>query len=140
MNDDHPARTLSVQPTVHVETFASHYTVTWKGGPLSQFVTAVRNCELVPPDATAIIDMSDTAGRQRQAVGSLSAETTIQYVRVEAQPAWTASWERRTSPTVSVSGAPNPTVCRDLHQATTTCDAWPSAAVEEVEAIAESIS
>ena len=140
MNEGHPARSLSVQPTVHVETFASHYTVTWKAEPLSQFVTAVQHYEFVTPDATAVIDTVDTAGRQQQAVRDLSAETAIQYVRVEPQSAWTASWERRTSPIVSVSGAPNPTVCRDLHQATTTCEAWPSAAVEELEAIAESIS
>lgn len=139
MSDDDPARALPTRPPVHVETFATHYTLTWKAGSLARYVDAVRDSESVPPDATAVVDATDAAGRRRRAVRDLSAEATVRYVRLEPEPSWTVSWERRTSPTVSVSGTPTPAVCRELHTRTTACEAWSSAAIERLEAVAESV-
>lgn len=140
MTDDRPARTLSVDPTVHVEPFASHYTVTWKAGPLARYLTAVRDCGAVSPEDTAVVDATDTAGRQRRTVRSLSAATTIRYVRTEPRPSWTVSWERRTAPTVSLSGTPTPSVCRAFHRGTTACETWSAAAIEALETVVESVS
>ena len=138
MPDDPPPRTLSTEPPVHVESFATHYTLTWTAGSLAQFLDALRQCESVPSSATAVVDATDTAGRQRRPVRELAAEPSVRYVRVEPRSAWRVSWERRTDPTVSVSGTPPPAVCRDLHQRTTACEAWPPTAVEELDALAAS--
>jgi len=130
VSDDASNRALPVDPTVHVESFATHYTVTWKAGPLSRFVDAIRGDEEVPEAVTAIVDRTDAAGRRRRPIGELSVDRSARYVRVEPDAEWTASWERRTSPTVSVSGAPAPELCRTLHCRTTGCEAWPAGAEE----------
>ena len=137
MSDDRstPGRTLPVDPVVYVETFASHDTLTWTAGPLSRVVDVVRDSESIPSDTTAVVDAVDTAGRHRVAVRDLAADSAVKYVRVEPPAEWTLSWERRTSPTVSVSGAPPPAVCREFHRRTTSCDEWPPAAVDELRAL-----
>ena len=108
--DDTPRRELPVSPTIHVESFATHYTLTWKAGPLSRFLAAVRDCEAVPANASAVVDATDAAGRQRVDAAALTADATVRYIRVEPSAEWTLSWERRTSPTVSVSGTPDAAV------------------------------
>jgi len=40
-SDDYP-QTIPVDPAIHVETFATHQTLTWKAGSRSQFTEAVR--------------------------------------------------------------------------------------------------
>lgn len=128
MTDDDPNRTLPVEPTVHVESFATHDTVTWKAGPLSRFVDAIREHVALPEAVTAVVDRTDTAGRRRLPIEELRPGRSVRYVRIEPDADWSASWERRTSPTVSVSGAPPPELCRALHCRTTECDAWPAGA------------
>lgn len=137
--DDAPRRELPVSPTVHVESFATHYTLTWKAGPLSRFLAAVRDCAAVPTSAPAVVDATDTAGRRRVDAAALTADAAVRYVRVEPPTGWTLSWERRTSPTVSVSGTPGAAVCRELHRRTTACDGWPPAAVDALDALVESM-
>lgn len=136
--DDTPRRELPVSPTIHVESFATHYTLTWKAGPLSRFLAAVRDCEVVPANASAVVDATDAAGRQRVDAAALTADAAVRYIRVEPSAEWTVSWERRTSPTVSVSGTPDAAVCRTLHRSTTACDGWPAAAVDGLDALVKS--
>jgi len=138
MPDDPPPRTLSTEPPVHVESFATHYTLTWTAGSLAQFLDALGQSASVPSRATAVVDATDRAGRQRRPVRELAVEPSVRYVRVEPQSSWTVSWERRTDPTVSVSGTPPSTVCQSLHRRTTACEGWPPTAVEELDALAAS--
>ena len=131
---------LPVEPSVHVEPFATHYTLTWKAGPLSQFLSAIRSLDCVTTTTRTVVDRSDIAGRQQVSLGDFEPTDSIQYIRVEPSAEWTASWERRTSPTVSVSGNPDPAVCRMLHCRTTDCEEWPTDAVDVVQDLSESIS
>lgn len=138
VDGDTPRRELPVSPTVHAESFATHYTLTWKASPLSRFLTAARDCAAVPASASAVVDATDVAGRRRVDTSVLTADAAVRYVRVEPPAGWTLSWERRTSPTVSVSGTPDAAVCRELHRRTTACDRWPPAAVDALDALVES--
>jgi len=128
--DDPPPRTLPVTPTVHVESFASHDTLTWQGDSLAAFLGALDEVPAVDPDAPAEVDATDAAGRERRSLGAVTPRGAVRYVRVEPTAPWTAAWERRTTPTVSVSGAPPAAVCRTLHLGTTDCAGWPPAAAD----------
>lgn len=123
MEDTSERRSVPVTPPVHVETFATHYTLTWQANGLSPFVTAVDDIEAIPTTATPLVDDTDTAGRERRALADIDG-TTIKYVRVDTPDDWTLSWERRTSPTVSLSGTPTVELCRRVHNRTTDCSSW----------------
>lgn len=127
---DNSEQTVPVEPPVHVERFPTHCTVTWKAGPLAQFVTALGAVDRVPPTASVVVDDASTAGRERQRVTDVGANETVRYLRVEPDTPWSLSWERRTWPVVSVSGAPPPALCRCLHLRTTDCEEWPDGALE----------
>ena len=130
-------RRLSVDPTVHVETFATHCSLTWTAGGLGRFLAAAGDLEGVPETAPAVVDRTTTAGRERRQLSALAAEEATRYVRVEPPAGWTLSWERRNRPVVSLSGTP-PAACRRLHVATTDCPAWPDdarAALSELAAV-----
>lgn len=132
-------RTIPVDPPVHVETFATHCTLTWKADELSAFLAGVRALEGVAPSAVAVTDRRDTAGRQRRELSDIEAATdTITYLRIEPPMPWTLSWERRTWPVVSVSGAPPPEPSRDLHLATTDCAGWDDGAFAALENVTAS--
>jgi hypothetical protein len=122
-------QTISVEPPVHVETFPTHDTLTWKACPLAGFVGHVMDIDGISPTASTVVDDTSTAGRERCRVADLEASETVRYLRVEPDAPWRLSWERRTWPVVSVSGTPPPTLCRRLHQRTTDCDGWPDDAV-----------
>lgn len=128
-SDDDP-RTIPVDPAVHVETFATHQTLTWKAGSRSQFVEAVRVLDAVPPTASVVVDDTAVAGRQRRSLSDIESESdTTTYLRIEPDAPWTLSWERRTQPIVSVSGTPSATLCRRVHRRTTDCSEWNDEAV-----------
>jgi hypothetical protein len=127
---DNP-RTIPVDPVIHVETFATHLTLTWKARTRSQFVEAVRALDAVPSTASVVVDDTAVAGRQHHSVSDLgSVSNTTTYLRIEPETSWTLSWEQRTDPTVSVSGTPPATLCRRLHRRTTDCSGWCDEAVE----------
>lgn len=123
MEDTPGRRTVPVTPPVHVETFATHYTLTWQANGLSTFVNTVEHIEAIPPTVTPLVDDSDTAGRERRTLADID-DNTIKYVRVDTPDNWTLSWERRTSPTVSLSGTPTAEFCRRVHNGTTDCSSW----------------
>ena len=123
-------RTIPVEPPVHVETVPTHHTLTWKGGPLAVFLTAVRDTEQIPPTASVLVEDRSVAGRNERRVAEVDASETIRYLRVDPDAPWTLSWERRTWPVVSVSGAPPSELCRHVHRVTTDCDGWSGDAVE----------
>lgn len=126
---DSDPRRIPVDPVVHVETFATHLTLTWKAGTRSQFVEAVRALNAVPSTAQVVVDDTAVAGRQHRLVSDLErGGDTIRYLRVEPDASWTLSWERRTQPVVSVSGTPSAAVCRGLHRRTTDCPGWSDSA------------
>ncbi|MEZ3164110.1 hypothetical protein ABNG03_08180 [Halorubrum sp. RMP-47] len=133
MPDDAPERhprTVSVDPPVYLETFATHLTATWKAGGPAEFVDAVRALETVPRSATTVVDDATTAGRRRVPLSEVVPDgDATTYLRVEPDAPWTLSWEARTRPVVSTSGAPPPGLCRRLHLATTECVAWDDEAV-----------
>lgn len=139
MDDTSLPRTLPTDPTIHVEPFATHYTLTWKCKSLSQFINAAQNVDFILLNTAAAIDRTDMAGRKYQDVRDLSDDTSIRYIRIEPQAEWSVSWERRTSPTVSMTGTPEMEVCRELHRYTTACDKWPSEAVDKLQAVIESL-
>ncbi len=122
--EDDPRRRLPVEPPVHVETVVDHRSLTWTAGGLDRFLAAVRADDAVAADAPARVDARDVAGRGRRPLSAVAARPAITYVRVEATADWTVAWERRTEPTVSLSGAPSPATCRRLHVATTNCPGW----------------
>lgn len=128
---DAPPRKLPVDPPVHLETFATHVTATWAAGGPSAFIEAVRALEPVPPTAATVVDDADVAGRRRCPLSALAPDPeATTYLRVEPDAPWTLSWEERTRPVVSASGAPPAAMCRRLHLATTDCRAWDDAAVD----------
>lgn len=129
-------RTVPVEPTIHVETFANHCSLTWTADGLATFVGAVRGLATVSAEATTIVDATDTPGRQQRRLSALDPDLdTVRYVRVEPSPPWTVSWEQRTWPVVSLSGTPTPALCRSIHTATTGCQAWDGAALDAVESM-----
>ena len=128
-SDEHP-RTIPVNPTVHVESFANHYSLTWKARGLSQFVDAVRTVAQVPATAATVVDDTALAGRSRLLLSAVVDSDTVQYLRVEPEDSWTVSWERRTWPVVSVSGTPTASMCRQIHLGTTDCEEWDETAFE----------
>lgn len=121
--------TLPVTPSMHVETFPSHYTATWKATSLAEAISAIKSDRAISSTAPVIVDETTTAGRQQQLVGEITASDTLRYLRVDPESPWTLSLEQRTWPVVSVSGAPPPTFCQRIHIRTTTCTDWPAAAV-----------
>jgi hypothetical protein len=126
-----PRRTLPVDPVIRVETFATHRTLTWKAGGLSRFIEAVRGVETVAPAASTVVEDAAVAGRHRSRFSQVDADRdTTKYLRVEPEAPWTLSWERRTWPVVSVSGAPPAPLCRRLHLRTTDCPGWDDRAFE----------
>ena len=118
-------RRLPVDPPVHVETFATQYSMTWTADGLGRFLAAAGDLEGVPETAPAVVDRTTTAGRERRPLSALAAAEATRYVRVEPSADWTLSWERRSRPVVSLSGTPPAAACRRLHVATTNCSAWP---------------
>jgi len=133
MPDDVPDRhpqTVPVDPPVHIETFATHLTATWKAGDPSAFVDAVRDIETVPPSASTVVDDSADAGRRRIPLSEVAPERgATTYLRVDPDAPWTLSWEDRTRPVVSASGAPPAALCRRLHVSTTGREAWDDDAI-----------
>lgn len=126
---DQPARTLPVDPPVHVESFPSHYSLTWSADGLERFLAAPEADPSVPGDVTAIVDARDAAGRQELPLGAVNTGEATTYVRVEPPVPWTLAWERRTMPTVSLTGTPTPRTVRRLHLATTDCEGWTDEAI-----------
>lgn len=121
-----PAATpIPVDPLVHVETFATHASLTWRAGDLAWFLAAVRASPKIPDDTRPTVDATNAAGRRRLRLDEIDATSgaTI-YVRVNPPAPWTLAWERRTDPTVSLTGTPDAGTCRALHVATTDCEAW----------------
>jgi hypothetical protein len=140
-------RRVPVEPPVHVEPFASHVSLTWTVPPaaveraerragtvasetatatpetrsLAVFLAAVATAAEVDgedgTDAEAVVDDRATAGRERRPPSAVEPSETVRYVRV-AGATWTAEWERRTTPVVSLSGAPTVATLRALHRAT----------------------
>ena len=124
--------TIPVEPPVHVETFATHWTVSWKADRLARFLRGVGGIDSLPPTTTAVVEDTATAGREQRQVTDLEARGTVRYVRLDPDTPWTVSWERRTWPVVSASGTPPPALCRRLHQRTTDCDEWADGAVQKL--------
>lgn len=128
---DDTRRAVRVTPQVHVETFATHWTVTWKAGSLARFLEAVRDVDAEA--ATAVVNDTAVAGRQRRRVPAIDPTgETVRYVRVEPDGPWTLAWERRTRPVVSLSGTPSSDLCRRVHLRTTDCDGWDPSAIEDL--------
>lgn len=120
-------RTIGVDPSVHVESYRSHVSLSWTALGLERFVAALRTAEAVPSTATLTVDATDTAGRYRTTPNEIETTAeTIKYVRVDPSPPWTLSWERRTDPVVSLAGSPSAPTCRSFHTATTLCNKWSS--------------
>jgi hypothetical protein len=115
---------IPVDPTVHVESFGSQCTLTWKAHGLSQFVDAVRTLAQVSATAATVVDDTAVAGRTHLPLSEVEESDTVQYLRVEPETPWTASWERRTWPVVSMSGRPTASICRQVHLETTDCEEW----------------
>jgi hypothetical protein len=138
-SDESRGRTIPVDPPVHVETFATHCTLTWTADGLPAFLAGVRALECLSPSDSVVTDRRDTAGRQRRELSDVGAVTdAIRYLRVEPPTPWTLSWERRTWPVVSVSGTPPPEPPRDLHRATTNCAGWDDGAFAALENVTAS--
>lgn len=128
-SDDY-SRTIPVDPVIHIETFATHQTLTWKAGSRSQFVEAVRVLNAVSPTASVVVDDTAVAGRRDRSLADIdSGSDTVTYLRIEPDAPWTVSWEQRTRPIVSVSGAPPETLCRRIHRRTTDCSDWSGEAI-----------
>lgn len=133
-------RTIPVDPPVHVETFATHCTVTWKANGIMSFVEAVLDTDGVPPSATVVTEGPDVAGRQQHELTGLDVEATDpRYIQVQPPVPWALSWECRTRPVVSVSGTPPPAHCRDIHRATTSCSAWHDGALTQLKQMTGSV-
>lgn len=133
-------RTVPVTPPIHVETFATHYTVTWKANGLVSFIKAARDIDTIPLSTTVVTDSPDVAGRQQHDLSTLNCEASKAiFVSLQPPRPWTVSWERRTWPIVSVSGTPSPRLCRDIHQATTDCSGWNDSALTQLERMTASV-
>lgn len=128
-SNDYP-RTIPVDPTIHVETFATHQTLTWKAGGRSQFIEAIRLLDAVPSAASVVVDDTTIAGRQHRSLSGIDIESdTVTYLRIEPEAPWTLSWEQRTQPIVSVSGTPPEALSRRVHRRTTDCSEWSGEAI-----------
>lgn len=136
---DSQQRTVSVEPRVHVETFATHCTVTWKANGLEQFVPAVRDLDCLSSTAPTVVDATDTAGRVRTELSAINASDVVTYLRIEPDASWALAWERRTWPVVSLSGTPSPERCRAVHLATTDCSSWDDDAVRTLAQMTASV-
>lgn len=75
-------QTVPVEPTVHVETFATHCTLTWRAGPLAGLLTAVDAVDSVPPAAPVVVDDTSSAGRERCRVPEVDPQETVRYLGV----------------------------------------------------------
>jgi hypothetical protein len=126
---------VAVDPPLHVETFASHASVTWTAAELGRFLDAVGACESVPAETTPVVDATNAAGQQRLSLSEIDPGRATTYVRVEPPAPWTLAWERRTEPVVSLSGAPSTETCRRFHLATTDCQRWSADAVARLESL-----
>jgi hypothetical protein len=128
---DASSRTVPVDPPVHVETFPSHHGLTWRAGPLADFLTAVTAEPAVEDGHRLLVDATAAAGRRRLAPHEVDTSTgATTYVRADPSAPWTAAWERRTTPVVSLTGAPAAGLTARLHLATTDCDRWATGARE----------
>lgn len=137
---DGQRRTVPVDPPVHVETFATHCTLTWKANGLPPFVDTVRALDAVPAAASVVVDDKNTAGRTEQQLAALDElRDTIRYLRVAPPTGWTLSWERRTWPVVSLSGTPSPELCRRVHRGTTDCSQWTDEALATLENVTAAV-
>lgn len=119
------ATSIPVNPAVHVETFTTHASLTWRAGGLARFLEAIRTSTVVPDETRPIVDATNAAGRRQlrlDEIDTTSGATT--YVRVDPPEPWTLAWERRTDPTVSLTGTPDAGTCQVFHVATTDCAAW----------------
>lgn len=123
-------RTVPVEPPVHVESFPTHCTLTWKAEPLAQFLAAVEGLSEITPTTAVRLNDTSTAGRRVVSLSSVEPAETVRYLRVEPDAAWTLSWDRRTWPVVSLSGTVSVDRCRRMHLATTDCEEWADEAVE----------
>ena len=129
-SETHP-RTVPVDPPVYLELFPTHLTATWTASGPSAFVEAVCTLKSVPLSASTVVDGPEIAGRKRVPLSAVTPnKNSLTYLRVEPDASWTLSWEDRTRPVVSASGAPPATLCRRLHIATTDCAAWDDAAFD----------
>ncbi len=131
-----PSRTIPVDPPVHVETFPSHHSLTWRAGPLADFLTAVTAEPAVEEGHRLLVDATGAAGRRRLSPRDVDTSTgATTYVRAEPSAPWTAAWERRTTPVVSLTGAPAVDLTARLHLATTDCDRWERRARERLRSL-----
>lgn len=120
---------MPVDPPVHVETFASHHSLTWTADGLSRFLRAIEDDPDVPSGTTAALDATDVAGRKRLSVEEVVPDPDVRYLRIEPPTEWTLAWERRTTPVVSLTGTPSASTSRRLHCGTTDCERWDEAAL-----------
>lgn len=133
-------RTVPVNPSIHVETFATHCTVRWKASGLVPFTEAARDVDNIPPSTTVVTNSPDVAGRQQHELSTLGGERSkATFVSLQPPAPWTLSWERWTWHIVSVSGTPSPGLCRDIHRATTDCSGWYDGALVRVERMTASV-
>lgn len=123
------SRTVEVAPPVHVEVFGGHASLTLTAGSLARFLSAARSLDAGAGETDVVVDDAATAGRERRPLAELAPAPTGRYVRLEPPTDWTLSWERRTTATVSLSGAPSAPLCRTVHLATTDCEGWPEQAL-----------
>lgn len=120
------ATELPVDPSVYVERYPSHASVSWQAGSLDQFLAAIEDAGAIPENPALVVDATNAAGQRRCSPRDIDTATgATTYVRADAQGPWTVSWERRTTPVVTITGTPTPRTCRRFHVATTECDRWP---------------
>lgn len=115
---------IPVEPTVYVERVPSHTSCAWKAGSLDRVADWIAR-ESDERDPLVAFDAASVAGRQRASVSTLAATDGVQYVRFDSPAGWRVTWERRTTPVVTIDGAVTPDRCRRLHRATTDCTEWP---------------
>lgn len=133
-------RTVPVEPPIHLEGFASHYSLAWTAAGLGRFLDTVRGVDPIAASATVVVDTTATPGRERVPLQEVDADDdTTRYLGVEPSAPWTCSWERRTWPVVSLSGTPGPALVRRMHRGTTDCNGWPREALETLERLAEPV-
>lgn len=124
---DEAATEFPVSPPIYVERYASHVSLSWQAGDLDRFLGTVTDLDSVPADPAFVVDATNAAGQRRIPLSDIDTTTrATTYVRVDPDTPWTVAWERRTTPVVSLSGAPTALACRRLHHGTTDCEQWPA--------------
>lgn len=114
--------TVTVDPAVHIERYASHVSLSWTAGSVGRFVETVRS---VSADAPAVVDATNAAGRRQVELTDIDTTTgATTYVRAEPERPWTVAWERRSTPVVTLTGTPTVTTTRRVHTGTTDCEGW----------------